>query len=177
MLRQMLVPVDFSVWSRSAARHAFDVARAIGGTVTLLHVHANHELGPLGLETADTLLRELSLLARRPPTCLVVPATDSFQATDPGGDGWRYDGVPPNGVALTILAVADQLGAELILIGPHGQGNTEARTLGRVVQQVLLDARQPVQVVPCNTYRPTLERWERALAGRSAYPLLRQPER
>ena len=177
MLRRMLVPVDFSVWSRHAARHACDVARAIGGTVTLLHVLEHHELEPLGLEAADTLLRDLSLLARRLPNCLIVPTMSVFTGHDPGADGLR-DGVgAKDGVASAILAVADQLDAELILMGPHGQGNTEARTLGRVVQQVLLDARPPVQVVSCNTYRPTLERWERALASRTAYSLLRQPER
>lgn len=75
MLRQILVAVEFSVWSRNAAQHALDIARAIGGTVTLLHVLEEHESGQLNLEAAHTLLRELSLLARRPPNCLIVPLT------------------------------------------------------------------------------------------------------
>ena len=74
---------------------------------------------------------------------------------------------PEAQVASAILAVADELDAELILMGPHGQGNIGGMALGEVVQRVLLDARQPVHVVPCDTYRPTLERWERALARRS----------
>ena len=164
MLRQMLVPVDFSVWSRHAARHAFDVARAIGGTVTLLHVLECHESSPTDLELARTLLRQLSLLARRPPNCLIVPTISAFAGHDPGADGLR-DGVGvEDGTTPAILAVADQLGADLILMGPHGQGNTDARTLGRVVQQVLLVARLPVQVVPCYPNRPVIDRWVTALA-------------
>ena len=165
MLRRMLVPVDFSVWSRHAAQHAFDVARAMGGTVTLLHVLEGQESGPLSSEAAQTLLRELSLQARRPPKCLIVPTMSVFTGHDRGADGLR-DGVGvEDGVASAILAVADQLDAELILMGPHGQGNTDARALGRVVQQVLLDARVPVQVVPCGSNRPVIGRWSAALAG------------
>jgi nucleotide-binding universal stress UspA family protein len=167
VLRQMLVAVDFSVWSRSAARHAFDVARAIGGTVTLLHVLEDHEPDAQNLETARALLRELGLLARRPPRCLTVPpmrVTDHDRGADGRRDGpWVGEGIGP-----AILAVADQLDAELIVMGPHGQGNAEARTLGRVVQQVLLDARRPVQVVSCSPTRPVTDRWSAALRGTAA---------
>ena len=173
----MLVPVDFSVWSRHAARHACDVARAIGGTVTLLHVLEDHESRPPDLEAARSLLRDLSLLARCPPTCLIVPAGNQYNRPGPAADSLRGSVGPEAQVASVILAMADGLDAELILMGPHGQGNTDGMALGQVVRRVLLDARQPVQVVPCNTYRPPLERWERALSSRSAYPLLRQPER
>ena len=83
MLRRTLVTVDFSVWSRHVAQHAFDMARAIGGTVTLLHVLEDHESRPPDLEVAHTLLRDLSLLARRPPNCLIVPTMSVFTGHDP----------------------------------------------------------------------------------------------
>ncbi|TSA78694.1 universal stress protein, partial [Deinococcus detaillensis] len=120
MLRQMLVAVDFSVWSRDAAQHACDVARATGGKVTLLHVLEAHESGPSGLEAAQTLLRELSLLGRRPPSCLIVSAKTRL-------DGPAGGVKPEHGVALAILEVADQLGSELIVIGLHGQGSRTGR--------------------------------------------------
>lgn len=164
MLRRMLVAVDFSECGRHAAHYAFELARAIGGTVTLLHVFEDHESRPPDLEAARTLLRDLSLLARRPPNCLIVPTISVFTGHDPGADGLR-DGVGvEDGTTPAILAVADQLGANLILMGPHGQGNTDARTLGRVVQQVLLEARLPVQVVPCYPNRLVIDRWMTALA-------------
>jgi len=165
----MLVAVDFSVWSRQVALHACDVARAIGGRITLLHVLEDQESGPGDLEAARTLLRGLGLLARRPPSCLVVSARSAVdpRAAGPGGSrgGIRLE----DGVAPAILRVADELGVELIVIGPHGQGHPTAGTLGRVVQQVLLDARVPVQVVPCSLNRPDIGRWSAALAdGRTA---------
>ena len=162
MLRQMLVAVDFSVWGRYAAGHACDVAQAIGGTVTLLHVLEPHESGTLDSEVAHTLLQELSLLARRPPSCLIVPVSAGFTGHHPEADS--LSGGVDDGIAPAILAVADRLDAELIVIGLHGQGNPTARTLGRVAQQVLSGARVPVQVVPCPSDRSLVNRWAAALA-------------
>ena len=167
MLRQMLVAVDFSVWSRHAARHAFDMARAIGGTVTLLHVLETHDAGPPELEAADVLLRDLSLLARRPPGCLIVPALTGFGGPDPGADSLSGVGVD-GAVAPVILTVADHLGADLIVMGQHGQGSPTARTLGRVVSRVLLDARLPVQVVSCLPDRSAVNRWVTPMADMAA---------
>ena len=173
MLRRMLVAVDFSECGRHAARYAFELARAMGGTVTLLHVL--EESGPLSSEAVQTLLRELSLHSRRLPDCLIVPAESRFDGPGPAADSLRGRVGPEAQVVSAILAVADGLDADLILLGPYGQGNTDGRALGQVTQRVLLNARQPVQVVPCNTQRPTLDRWERALAEMTAHPLLRQP--
>ena len=60
-MRRMLVAVDFSVCGRHAARYSFELARAIGGTVTLLHVLEGQKSGPLGPDAAVALLQELSL--------------------------------------------------------------------------------------------------------------------
>lgn len=176
-MRRMLVAVDFSVWSRQTARYACETARAIGGTLTLLHVLEDPGSGPSDLDAAQTLLRELSGRARRSPTCLIVPA-----GSDPAGSGLAPDGHRDGDrrarrVALAILAAAESTGAELILIGPHGQGHPDARALGQVVQQVLLDARVPIQVVPCRADTPATGRWSRALAEHTASPrgLLHQP--
>nr|WP_272952920.1 universal stress protein [Deinococcus alpinitundrae] len=147
--------MDFSVCSRNVAQHAFDVARAIGGTVTLLHVLEAHEAEP----AAHTLLQELSLLARRPPNCLIVPARSGFSPHDPGSEGLQEKVVLVGGVVLSILMVADQLDAELIVIGLHGQGNAAAGTLGQVVHGVLLNARIPVQVVRYSSSRLVSKRW------------------
>ncbi|WP_456832935.1 universal stress protein [Deinococcus sp. UYEF24] len=169
----MLVAVDFSECSRHTAGYAFELARAIGGTVTLLHVLEGQESRPPTLEAAQILLRELSLQARRPPDCLIIPADDEFHQPGLAADRLRGRVGPEAQVAAAILAVADGLAADLILLGSHGQENADVRVLGLVVQRVLLDARQPVQVVPCNTYRPALDRWERALDEMTVHPLLR----
>jgi nucleotide-binding universal stress UspA family protein len=163
VLRQILVAVDFSEWSRHAAQHALNMTRAIGGGVTLLHVLEVPESGPLDMEAARALLQQLSLLARRPPRCLIVSATDGFGGQAQGANVLKDGTGRQGGVAPAILSVADQLGAELIVIGLRGQGSLSERTLGQVVQRVLLDACIPVQVVPGRAPRPTPDRWSAAL--------------
>ncbi len=140
MLRQMLVAVDISECGRHAAQYALNMSRAIGGTVTLLHVLEDQESTPADLEAAQALLQELSLLARRPPNCLILPA---------GGEAR---------VASVILGVAEHLNAELIVIGLYGQEHQTVRMLGQVTHQVLLDAHIPVQVVSYSSNRTTPDR-------------------
>jgi nucleotide-binding universal stress UspA family protein len=165
VLRQMLVAVDFSVCSRSAVQHACDVARAIGGTVTLLHVLEHPDFKPPDLDAARALLQKLSLLARHPPNRLIVPVRSEVKG-HPSTADCLEDGVRlEERVALTILTVADQLNIELIVIGLHGQNPSTAGALGQVMQRVLLDARIPVQVVPCSSGRPVVDRWNTTLAG------------
>ena len=103
MLRRMLVAVDFSECGHHAARYAFGLARAVGGTVTLLHVLEGQEAGPLSSEAAQTLLRELSMQARCPPKCLVVCAESGFEGSGPAADSLRGSARPEVQVASAIL--------------------------------------------------------------------------
>ena len=166
MFRQVLVPVEFSACGRLAARHACEVVRALGGTVTLLHVleYSQPERRELGrtlseqarfedvqlreaqLGEAQAQLRQLSLYARRPPVCLVVPAQ--------------------NGVAPVILDVAARVGAELIILGLHRQDGVRQGRLGPVVHQVLLGAGVPVQVTPNTDGQRSDDGWRGVLSGR-----------
>lgn len=141
MLRQILVPVDFSACARQVACHAFDLARAIGGQVTLLHVLEDQEP-----QEARDLLRQFSALARLPPECLVMPVSGPF----------------PAGVAAVILEVAAQRGADLIVLGLRGPA--QRSPLGQVAVQVLLGALVPVQVVPCGQVARPGSGWRSLLA-------------
>jgi nucleotide-binding universal stress UspA family protein len=146
--RQVLIPVSFSVCDRHLAGYACSAARAIGGSVTFLHVlelSAQDSLPQAAQqEAAQKLLEQLSLLARRPPTCLIVPAVGT---------------VPAEAVAFTILKVAAEIGADLIMMGLREQDRPPPDTTGLLVVpqvhcgpvlwQVLLKSRVPVQVVPC----------------------------
>ncbi len=62
MYQHVLVPVDFSPRGRTVARHAFDLARAAGGRVTLLHVLTDGDPA-----RAEALLHALTVYGRRPP--------------------------------------------------------------------------------------------------------------
>lgn len=95
-----------------------------------------------------------------PGACVQLLVKSGFNGQRAAADVTR----PEGGVALAILEVADQLDADLIVIGLHGQGNPTRTTLGQIVRQVLLGVRVPVQVVSCCASRPVVNRWDGALA-------------
>lgn len=131
MFRRVLVPVDFGACSVQAVTHACDLVRAIGGSLTLLHVLEGSQ-APNG--QAEARLRQLAERGRRPPTLLVE---------EPG----------EHSVAAVILAVAHRVGAELLVLGPHGGPDPAVHKLGRVATEVLLKAHLPVRLVPGARWR------------------------
>jgi nucleotide-binding universal stress UspA family protein len=169
MFRQVLVPVSFSGCDVQLARYAGTLARAIGGSVTLLHVlEPSAQALDSRLDAAQQLLARLSLLARRPPTCRIAAAS----------------GPPGEDVAPVILRVAAEIGADVIMLGLREVGlrkvdrpdldapdtTRQAAGLaapathrpGQVLRQVLLGTRVPVQIVPCfrDDAAPVLGRWD-----------------
>ena len=172
MFRQVLVPVKFSVCGRLAAWHACDVVRAIGGTVTLLHVLEHAAPGHAELEAGEAqdaearcqearhrealaLLRQLSLYARCPPNLLIVPALNGSARYGSELHSLEPYSSAPGGVASAILKVAAETGAQLIMLGLRSHSGPVQRmlgqgVLGRVVEPVLLGAGVPVQVTPCH---------------------------
>jgi nucleotide-binding universal stress UspA family protein len=51
-------------------------------------------------------------------------------------------------IASTLVAVADEQDADLIVIGAHGQASVGPKLLGSTANGVLYEARRPVLVVP-----------------------------
>jgi nucleotide-binding universal stress UspA family protein len=54
-----------------------------------------------------------------------------------------------------ILSVAEEVGAELILVGSHGRTGVDRMVLGSVSERVVREARCPVMVCRPAEYRPT----------------------
>jgi nucleotide-binding universal stress UspA family protein len=53
-----------------------------------------------------------------------------------------------------ILSVAEEVGAELILVGSHGRTGVERMVLGSVSERIVREARCPVMVCRPPSYRP-----------------------
>jgi len=138
------VAVDFSPSSLSAARYAADLARARKAPLLLIHVL--EVLPPIipGTETfsaedlkgaiAKDRRREKAQLAgliRRLPTGRVKVLAI-----------WR-EGHP----ATEIVKAAEELGAELILMGARRRSDLQKAVLGSVATEVVRHARCPVLTV------------------------------
>jgi nucleotide-binding universal stress UspA family protein len=143
MFELILVPVTDDFCSQRSVRHAQDLARLLGSKLTLVHVLT--ESGPTELE-AQALLGQLALGARYVPTLKVVNSNKQS-------------------VASRILEVANDVKADLIVIGTHGREGFDKLLHGSVAQSVAGSSDIPVQIVPQQIRTPNrfADRWQRAL--------------
>ena len=140
--RQILCPVDFSLFSRRALDHAAVLARWYEAQLTVLHVSPlmptvfalPPAMTPAALPSFDQEALGLELLTfvsetlkGKPTPTLVVRA-----------------GAP----ATTILDFADEIKADLVALGTHGRTGFERFMLGSVADKVIRKAACPVLTVP-----------------------------
>ena len=135
---RILVAVDGSEPSLRAAEYAARRAHDTGCDVLLLHVEKSvmaWEVGPVSSEDTVVQLREIE--AAR----VLVDCAKPFDASV------RLERHVATGEpAEVILAHADRLGADEIVVGLHGL-STAGPMLGSVATQVVSEARIPVVVV------------------------------
>jgi nucleotide-binding universal stress UspA family protein len=145
MFELILVPVTDDVCSPRSVAHAQNLSRLLGSRLTLLHVVC--KLGPTRVE-AQALLERLALRSRFVPNLKLIECGDQS-------------------IAAQILETANELNADLIVIGTHGREGDERLMLGSVAQSVAGSARIPVQIIPYKERSNDrfLDRWRRSLGN------------
>ncbi len=146
-IAKILCPIDFSEFSRHAFDRAVAIARSHGGAVTAIHVVPiqlatpalpyiePQSLGPFEISEADRA-RIVGELRRFLAADALTGVLVSFEATE-----------APD-IHQEILACADRLPANLIVMGTHGRSGFQRMMLGSVTEKVLRTARTPVLTVP-----------------------------
>ena len=133
-IRKILVPVDFSEGSKKALAYAVCFARQFDAELALLHVVQPYPLMPempqVDIETVEDARKELKLLR--------LTLGDAAKATS-----LVRTGTPHNEIA----RVAQELGADLIIIGTHGHTGLTRVLLGSTAERVVRHAACPVLVV------------------------------
>jgi nucleotide-binding universal stress UspA family protein len=142
-IRRILCPVDLSEHSRHALDHALAIARSHDSAVTVLHVSPLMPVAAyapmsgmpayVGLtpETRQALMRSLEEFAAGGQPS--VASTLEIAEGEP---------------AAVIVAAADEIAADLIVLGTHGRSGFERWVLGSITEKVLRKARCPVLTVP-----------------------------
>jgi universal stress protein A len=146
-IKTILVPTDFSESASRALKQAFELARALGAKVHVLHAYGVPPLpdaaamvlgvdiqGSLQQSARQALRREVEAYAKDP---VFAEATLEF------GDAREV-----------ILRSARLLSVDLIVMGSHGRTSMQHFLLGSVADRVVRNAPCPVLVVP--TPRPAL---------------------
>jgi nucleotide-binding universal stress UspA family protein len=143
-IQRILCPIDFSDFSRRALDYAVAIARWYDSTITLLHVSAlvpvaayapgGGVLPSAALTPADreALLAEMKRVAEGEAGTTVPIESDLAEGS----------------TAVEILAKAEAMGADLLVMGTHGRSGFERLILGSVTEKVLRKAACPVLTVP-----------------------------
>jgi nucleotide-binding universal stress UspA family protein len=140
---KILVPTDFSPSSEPALLFAVELARAVGASLTLLHVYnaTPYEI-PEGMPVSGILNIDGVIAEFRK----LLEATKS-RAEQAGAA--RVDTALMQGVAYAeITRLAEQRGYGLIVMGTHGRTGFAHMLLGSIAEKVVRKAPCPVVTVP-----------------------------
>ena len=144
-IKNILCPIDFSDFSRRAFDRSVAVAKAAGATVTALHVAPfsatpfypySEQRGLVAFTLADGDREKLNTELKR-----------FLDVSTPMGVPVICEVADAPNVADEILARADRLPADLIVMGTHGRSGFQRLFLGSVTEKVLRTAQPAVLTI------------------------------
>jgi len=136
IFKRVVVAVDGSPQSSKTIKVALDLTRRYGSRVTIVHVreHDRYEGDDVDLGPAIS------------PQALIDQAVERFRA-----EGLATEGVvrhvSPGGTPEQIVLVAEDQGAQLIVMGTRGMTEWKSLLLGGVANKVVTHAPCPVLLV------------------------------
>ncbi len=141
-IRHILVPHDFGEPAQHAFEYAMNLAEELGAKVTILHAYEVPMYGyPEGVPLAGKMAAQFERGARAALDAVASrgrrPKVD-VQVALRQGPAWSEIG-----------AAAQELGADLVVMGTHGRKGVDRALLGSVAEKVLRTASVPVLTVHC----------------------------
>ncbi|MGN1055506.1 MAG: universal stress protein [Comamonas sp.] len=143
MFKHILVPVDGSATSLQAVSKAAEMAQAFGSEITAVYVLDPYPFTGVGADFAYGQAQYLSAATAEANKAL----EDVTQALQNSGVKLQTLVGEGHAVHEGIVRVAENVGADLIIMGSHGRRGLQKLVLGSVAQRVLQVARIPVMVV------------------------------
>ena len=153
-LRRILVPVDFSEYSKNACFYALNLARKLRADIKILHVYYAPIVDLVPITDAysiqvdmDINLRELEQNARKNLMDFVndIRQEAARQQIDTVKIGYSLrEGIIEDEIA----RVAKDYNPGIIIVGTRGKGEKQSDIIGSVVYRVLDRTRVPVLAIP-----------------------------
>jgi nucleotide-binding universal stress UspA family protein len=141
-IRHILCPVDFSEFSRHALHHAVGLAKWYRATLTLLHVQ------PLAVMPAGPPEVLPTLVLTPDQREQLLASLRHMVATEISESVLTHVEVAEGSPAREIVARAETMSSDLLVMGTHGASGFERLVLGSVTEKVLRKSPCPVMVVP-----------------------------
>ena len=145
--KTILVPTDFSPCALQAAEEALALVRGFGGRLVFLHVLDIRYVYPAGYGAETVLLPPLT------PEDLEPDWKEFLHDLQIGGDLLWEKQTREGHAAQIINETADEIGADLVVIGTHGRSGLAHMLLGSVTEQVLRSTGRSVLTVRPNAFR------------------------
>jgi universal stress protein A len=135
-IRTILHPTDFSPYSNYAFRLACSLARDYGAKVVVLHVAEP----PMAFATEGVLIQ--------PPETHLESIREELEQVRPNDPNFPVEHRLVQGESVAeILAVADEIKSDVIVLGTHGRTGLGRLLMGSVAEQVVRQAKCPVLTV------------------------------
>jgi nucleotide-binding universal stress UspA family protein len=143
-IQRILCPIDFSDFSRRAFDHALAIARWYDSTIRLLHVSG---IQPVVAYAPGSAVLPSVLLTEQDRETLRADMK-RFAETGAGANVPVEFDIAEGSAAAEILATAEAIPADLLVVGTHGRSGFDRLMLGSVAEKVLRKAGCPVLTVP-----------------------------
>jgi len=166
--QHLLLATDLSERSRAVCVYGAALAHRLGARLTVVHADELGALGPRGSEEIEdylawarrvrdgglgTLADELGA-AGYPVTLAAAGEVGAGGEADDDAEERRLL-VAPGRARDVVLAQAEALGADLIVMARRSRDTLETHLLGSTTKRVLRDSSRPVLVVPAKAAPPT----------------------
>jgi nucleotide-binding universal stress UspA family protein len=138
-MKKLLVAVDLSEPSKEVIETALRLATALDGSIELVHVR-------------EPFIYEM--VGQDGPSPAQEQALTTWIDQAQTGDRLKHARVPCVTTSLygsparEIVAHAEKIGADLIVVGTHGRGGLSHAVLGSVAERIVQKAKRPVLTVP-----------------------------
>ena len=140
-MKKLLVAIDLSEPSKQVIECALALARSLDGSIELVHVREPFVYAIAG-QYGPSPEQEQALVDWVEQS-LEEASGEISRARIPCVTTSLY-GAP----AREIVAHADKVGADLIVVGTHGRGGITHAILGSVAERIVQKAKRPVLAVP-----------------------------
>jgi len=138
MYRNVLVPTDGSDASAAAVEHAVDLAGRYDARIHALYVVDSGSYGVLG-ESTPTVVEALREDGSQAVASVAATAADAGVEVDTA--------VVEGAVHRSILDHADEVDADLVVMGTHGRQGIDRYLLGSVTERIVRSSSVPVLTV------------------------------
>lgn len=142
--KHLLVPVDESPMSYAAAEQALSLAKDLKCPVTIMSVIAVDPFVGVDFYKVAPAITDYFMQAEQNAQNRLAEIQQSFSL-----EGISVDTKIIRGVAASegIVQIANEIGADLIIMGSHGRTGVKKMMLGSVAQNVLTQSPVPVLIV------------------------------